>query len=162
MELLNINTPALLEGGNTKKEIENLALLLIEDTLEKGNPIELAEKIAATENLIKVIKDNDRYKTYVIDELGKYSGKFSTGSGTKIETCESGVKYNYDKCNDPVLADLYNQQRELDGRVKFRESFLKAVPPEGIDMTDVDSGELYKIYPPSKTSTTTYKVTLSK
>jgi hypothetical protein len=160
MELLNINTPALLEGGNTKTEIENLALLLIEDTLEKGNPIELAEKIAATENLIKVIKDNDRYKTYVVEELGKYSGKYSTGSGTKIEVCEAGVKYLYDKCNDPVLADLYNQKIELEGKIKFRESFLKAVSPEGTDIKVED--ELVTVYPPSKTSTTTYKVTLSK
>jgi hypothetical protein len=160
MELLNINTPALLEGGNTKSEIENLALLLIEDTLEKGNPIELAEKIAATENLIKVIKDNDRYKTYVIDELGKYSGKYSTGSGTKIEVCEAGVKYNYNKCNDPVLADLYNQKAELEGKIKFRESFLKAVSPEGTDIRVED--QLVTVYPPSKTSTTTYKVTLQK
>jgi hypothetical protein len=160
MELLNINTPALLEGGNTKSEIENLALLLIEDTLEKGTPIELAEKIAATENLIKVIKDNDRYKTYVVEELGKYSGKYSTGSGTKIEVCEAGVKYNYDKCNDPVLADLYNQKAELEGKIKFRESFLKAVSPEGTDIRVED--QLVTVYPPSKTSTTTYKVTLSK
>lgn len=160
MELITTTKPVLYEGGNTKKEIESLALLLVEDTLEKGTPIELAEKIAATENLIKTIKDNDRFKNYIIEELAKTQGKVATASGTKIEASEAGVKYHYDKCGDPVLNGLVADMEVLKAKVKQREDFLKTVPSEGMDIRHED--ELVTVYPPYKTSVSTYKVSLVK
>ena len=160
MELITTVKPALYEGGNTKKEIESLALLIVEETLQKGTPIELAEKIAATENLIKTIKDNSRFTDYVKEELAKTQGKYSTESGTRIEACEAGVKYHYDKTNDPVLNGLMADMEVLKAKVKQREDFLKTVPVEGLDIRHED--ELVTVYPPYKTSASTYKITLAK
>ena len=54
----------------------------------------------------------------------------------------------------PMFA-IYDQD------LKDRETFLKTIPESGIDHL-TDEGELIKIYKPSKTSTSSYKVTLAR
>jgi hypothetical protein len=155
MQLITTTSPLLYDGGNTKKEIESLALLVIEETLEKGTPIELAEKIAATENLIKVIKDNQRFTDYVKEELAKNSGKVTTGSGARIEEMEAGVKYDYSANTEWV--ELMLEENAIAKKRKALEERLKAIPA-GKLLVDEETGET--LIGPAKSSKTTYKVTL--
>jgi hypothetical protein len=157
MELITTSRPALYDGGNTKKEIESLALLLVEDVLEKGNPLELAERIAATENLIKALKENSRFTDYVKEELAKSSGKFSTPSGTRIEACEVSVSYDYSSNGDWLALD--SQEKEIKERKKALEEKLRKIP-SGKLLVDDQTGET--LIGPVKTSKSSYKVTLQK
>jgi hypothetical protein len=50
----------------------------------------------------------------------------------------------------------------LDAGIKKREAFCKAIDEKGEDFVNLETGEAYKVYPPYKTSTSTYKVTLAK
>jgi hypothetical protein len=160
MELTKINSLPVVVGANTKTEIESLANAIVSDILEKGNPLELAEMLSSTEYLVKTIKADSMFADYVKDELVKNNGKLTTSSGTKIEACETGTKYHFDKCNDPVLAALYEQQIRIKAEIDARESFLKAVPSSGMEIRHED--ELITVSRPYKTSTSSYKITLAK
>ncbi len=145
--------------GLSKVKIKEAALLAIQLVLDEGNPLEIAEALSSMELFIKEVKANDKFKNYVRDELEKEK-KFVSASGAKIELAETGTKYDFSKCNDPFLELFYSELEEAEKHIKFRESFLKTLPIEGQDIITKD-GELIKIYPPSKSSTSSYKVTLS-
>jgi hypothetical protein len=162
MEMVKYNSLPVVVGANTKKEIETLADALVTDLIDKGSPLELAEMLSSTEHLVKTIKSDKRYSEYVQVELNLRSGKFSTESGSKIEACEVGTKYHFDKCGDVELFMLEQRAESANNAVKERQEFLKKVPASGLDVVDPISGEVYKVYPPYKTSTTSYKVTLSR
>jgi hypothetical protein len=49
----------------------------------------------------------------------------------------------------------------LDEQIKDREKFLKSIPTEGIEIVDMD-GVVKRVYPPSKSSTSSVKTTISK
>lgn len=151
----------IFEQGLTKEDIPGVVNALVESVLEKGNPLEVAESIKVMEEIIEGVKKDKRYKSYSLDELAKY-GKagYTSPRGVKIEQFEAGTKYDYSQCGDEYLAELYDQQKSLEARVKEREAFLKTVTGSGLNILRGD--ELITVYPPSKTSTTTYKVTLSK
>jgi hypothetical protein len=148
-----------ITNGLTKSKIESLALVAVDSVLEQGNPLHVAEALSGMEAFIKMVKENDRFRDYVREELQKSQGTHTTDSA-KIEACEAGVKYLFDKCNNPILEGLYASQAALDLQVKERETFLKSVPKAGLEITHED--ELVTVYPPYKKSTSTYKVTLSK
>ena len=157
MELIKTSRPALVEGGQSKTDISKLASEIINESFDRGNVLELVEKIAATEELIKQIKGDVAFKNYALEKI---ENGYTSESGTRIEQCEAGTKYHFEKCNDPVLRNLYTRREVIDDKIKEREAFLKTVPSSGIEILFGD--ELVKVYHPYKTSVTTYKVTLSK
>jgi len=164
MELqLQTASPVLfIQGDYSKTSIHKLATMLIEQVLEIGNPLELAEQIAASENLIKSIKEDKRFADYVREQLDQYKGKFNTESATKIEAAEVGTKYDFSVCNDVILTNHEKELEKAEFMVTNRKGFLKNVPPEGLIITDALTGETWTVYPPSKTSTSSYKITLAK
>jgi len=91
------------------------------------------------------------------ENVGQKSFQFHNA---KFEIKETGVKYDFSKCEDEVLTRLYSQQSELDAKVKSRESMLKTVPAKGMIITDEETGETFTVYPPAKSSTTSVAVTL--
>jgi hypothetical protein len=159
MQLIQTTLPALIEGVS-KTELQNIATSLVDEVLDRGIPFEMAEKIAATEQLIKMMKADKRLINYVREELDKYKGKYTTESGSKIEAAETGSAYDFTNCNDPVLLEMQENLDMAEIQIKARKEFLKTVPKEGIDIRHED--ELITIYPPSKSSTSSYKITLSK
>jgi hypothetical protein len=96
------------------------------------------------------------------EEVAKYGkGGYVTPRGAKFELAEVGYKYDWNACQDPILEQLESEVNSLKDRLKQRQEFLKTVPKEGIDII-FDGGEVCRIYPPIKTSTSSYKVTLPK
>lgn len=155
------NLPAIT-AGFTKTQISTVAKVAVTEVLENGNVLEVAEAISGMEAFIKEVKSDKRFTDYVREETSKHNGKFQSSSGTKIELAETGTKYDYSNCNDADLIDLYNQQIALEEKIKSREAMLKALPLEGIDLAMQTTGEILKVYPPAKTSTSSYKITLAK
>jgi hypothetical protein len=134
----------------------------VNDIIENGNALPAAEALSAMESFVKEVKGNKQYIDFVRDEISKHGKAANTASGTKLELAEVGTKYDFSKCEDPKLIELIRKIDALDVELDNRKDFLKTVPLSGLLVTDETTGETYKVYPPSKTSTSSYKVTIAK
>ncbi|HEX8331895.1 MAG TPA: hypothetical protein VF622_04690, partial [Segetibacter sp.] len=77
-----------------------------------------------------------------------------------IEACETGSAYHFENCNDPELTELEQALLSAKSAVDARKAFLKTVPKGGMDVRYRD--ELITVYPPYKTSNSSFKITLAK
>ncbi len=74
-----MNLPSLIKDTYTKKEIQEVALNIITEITEGGKPVlEVVEKIAATEELIKQIKANSLFKEAALSEIEKHKKIYFT------------------------------------------------------------------------------------
>lgn len=144
----------------TKDERQSFITQVIE-RIETGtaDPLETHLQIKCMEEVVKSITSHPTYKAQVLEAAQK-EGKNFTFHNHKFDIKEAGTKYDFSQCNDLHLQALYQLQNQTDESIKAKESFLKTVPQEGVLITDEFTGETYKVYPPSKTSTTTVSVTL--
>lgn len=120
-----------------------------------ANPLKVHLQVKCLEDLIKQLTSSTEYRNFLLDEASKY-GKSFEFQNAKFETKEMGVKYDYSQCNDPIHASLEIQIEELTESLKNREKFLKSLSLEGQDILIDD--EVIRVYPPSKSSTTTISV----
>ena len=135
---------------------------LVQTTIERIangelSPLKAHLQVKAMEDIIDGITKDKTYKEMLLDEAAKYGKTFEFGNG-KFSTKETGVRYAYDQCNDPVLSELMEQNDKLLEQIKLRQKFLQTVPSEGMDIRVND--ELVTVYPPAKSSTTSVTVTL--
>ena len=144
-----------------KQQIKQMATELVSNLSENGNVIEAIETLARMELLIKEIKSNNDFTEYALSEIAKFGKLHTTSSGTKIELAEVGTKYHFELCNDEILKDLEEQFANIESQIQARKDFLKTIPGEGLDIITA-GGELVRIYPPYKTSTSSFKTTISK
>jgi hypothetical protein len=161
MENLNYSLP-VISAGYTKTQLKIAADNVVNDIIENGNALPAAEALSAMESFVKEVKGNKQYIDFVRDEIAKHGKAANTGFGTKIELAEVGTKYDFSKCEDPKLVDLQSMIEALNADLESRKDFLKTVPLSGLLVTDESTGETYKVYPPNKTSTSSYKVTIAK
>lgn len=143
----------------TKTQIKSMANVSVFEIVEDGKIIEAVELISVMEQFIKEVKANPDYLNAVCDEVAKY-GKAKETESMKIELAEVGVKYNFDVCGDPIIKDLQWQLDNLEAKVKERKEFLKTVPSGGMSLVMDD--EIVTVYPPAKSSTSSYKTTIKK
>ena len=145
----------------TKEQRESFALDLI-DKIDSGNvdPLKVHLQVKCMEDVVKLINANTNYKKAILESAENVGQKSFHFHNAKFEIKETGVKYDFSKCEDEVLTRLYSQQSELDAKVKSRESMLKTVSAKGMIITDEETGETFTVYPPAKSSTTSVAVTL--
>jgi len=144
-----------------KTTLKRMASTTMEELMENGRIIEAADMIAKMEFFMKELKNNPEYVDYLRYEVAKYGGAHTTPSGTRIELAEVGTKYDYVFCEDDILNDLVISRLALEEQIKERQEFLKNLPSEGIEIIS-RYGEVKRIYPPSKSSTSSIKCTISK
>jgi hypothetical protein len=161
MENLNYSLP-VISAGYTKTQLKIAADSVVSDIIENGNALPAAEALSAMESFVKEVKGNKQYIDFVRDEIAKHGKAANTASGTKLELAEVGTKYDFSRCEDPKIIELENKINLLDSELADRKDFLKTVPLSGLLVTDEETGETYKVYPPAKTSTSSYKVTIAK
>lgn len=124
----------------------------VEDGFERA--VELSGKLDFIAKVCLEAKNSLKEKTIKEVEDG-FSAK-----GYKVEVCEAGVSYDYSRCNDSEYKKLIDSMNALQKRIKDREKFLKSLKPEGFEYADSETGEVIKLYPPVKKSTTTTRFTL--
>lgn len=127
------------------------------NAVEQGtlNPLELAVKMGW---MIKAWEDaKPRIMPDILSEIGKH-GRSAFLYGSEVVPMETGTKYDYSLCGDVVLNNLLNQRDALDKKIKVRQDFLKGLPSDGLTSVNEDTGECTKLMPPTKTSTSSYKV----
>jgi len=145
----------------TKTQLRIIAQQTIFNSLETGNVIDMADAFAKVEFLIKEIKSSPAYIDYLREEVSKYGKLHTTSSGTKMELAEVGTKYDYQTCNDSELVKLNDQLLSIENAIKERQTFLKTLPISGMDVI-MEGGEVCRLYPPIKTSTSSVKCTIAK
>lgn len=150
------------QKGLTKVDIKEMASNAVENLMINGNPLQIAEALSGMEMFVKEVKEDKKYKDYVREEAEKYPFGYVSKSGAKIECAEVGNSYDFSQCNDPYLPSMESQVIKFADKVKERKEFLKAVPVSGLVITNEEDGETVKIYPPTKSSTSSIKVTLAK
>lgn len=142
----------------SKSERQTFAECVIDGLMEgKIDPLKVHLQVKCMEDLIKQITSNEVYKDILVTEASKY-GKAFEHYNSKFEIKEMGVKYDFDNCGDPVLQSLEQQLESIQSQVKERQKFLRTIPESGLEILIDD--ELVKVFPPTKTSTTTVTINL--
>ncbi|HEV7620105.1 MAG TPA: hypothetical protein VGO09_00150 [Flavisolibacter sp.] len=153
---LNSVLPAL-HSNITKRQINELAEKSVANAMEDGNVFPLAEAIAVVEEFAKTIRKSEPYIQCLRDELQKHNGRLTTGSGSKIELCEAGVRYDYS--NHPEWRILDEQIAILEKQKKNIEEKLKKIESGKLHV-DTETGEV--IEGALRKSKSTYRITLAK
>jgi hypothetical protein len=140
-----------------KKTLKQMAAEEAADYLERGDdvtPIYIQAKRVAD----YCTEFASNLKERVVEEREAFSKQETIRIyGATVSVAEMGVRYDYSKCNDAEWTELNNQIKELEKQRKAREKFLQALSkPES--KFDEESGEVYKIFPPRRTSTTSPKL----
>lgn len=145
----------------TKEQRQSFASQIIEGAIDGLiNPLDIHLQLKCMEDIVKQITSNPAFKDAVLDEAQKHSAKSFEYQHAKIEIKEVGSKFDYSKSNDIEYNSLFAESDLISKKLKERESFLKTIPDEGIEIIDKETGEAVTIYKPSKTSTTSVVVTL--
>jgi hypothetical protein len=159
---LELTTTSILSLFDTTKEQRHDFVMRVVESLDSGNSDALNThfQVKCMESIIKDLNENTRYKSSVLAAVESYGQKSFEYRNSKVEVKEVGVKYDFSKCEDPILVELYRRQEELKVAVKARETLLKAVSEKGMILTEAESGETFTVYPPAKSSTTSVAITL--
>ena len=124
------------------------------------DPIEFIVKIKGLSTALYEVEKNREVKELVIREIEK-TGKSVSWNGAMLTVRETGVRYDFTGCNDPVYASLLKQKTEIETKMKEREAFLKNVP-EDTTVVDEETGECYTLNPAIRTATESYAIQFGK
>lgn len=156
-------TNAATFHGLVKAKIFETGIGLFE-YLETVKFFAAVDKVINGDSASKIQPDKE-FIDYTGEQIKLNSDKdnFTTGRGVKFTVAETGTSYDFSNCNDPVLIRLEEQAKEAAEKVKQRKEFLKTVDSStGLVITDTDSGETITVYPPVKTSKSSFKISLPK
>jgi len=135
-------------------ELANQIAAGVEAGLE--DPLELLIKM----NFLSKAIEEARKKILpsCLEELDLHGQKASI-SGVNLTQKEAGVRYNFSNCEiwnqkDKEVKKITEERKDLEGRLKGLKK------PETI--LDEETGELIKLVPPSKTSSTTIEIRFPK
>ena len=149
-----LTTTNILSLFQTNKSERQSFVTDVIERLESGeaDPIKVHAQCKKMEDIVKALTGNEIYKSVLIEAVERNGKKFNSYDA-EFSVKEAGVKYDYSQCNDDQINQLQKDADDLAEVIKSRQSFLKTIPANGIDIITLD-GEGVRIYPPSKTSTT--------
>ena len=140
---------------------QELAKCLIQPLMDgEVDPIEFIVKVKGLQSALAEVDKNKAVKNIIVREITKF-GKQTSWNGATLTLRETGVKYDYSVCNDPVYRNLLQQKEALDKQLKEREQFLKSVPA-GTTILDEETGEVYQLAPALRMATESYAVSFAK
>ncbi len=151
--ILPDNNPLL---NFSKKDISSI-VSNVSNRLNEGfeDPIKALVIGRKLDELAKVY--NESIRQFVSGKIRLQKGEELVIYGTSITEGETGVRYDYSKCNDGEWDFLTSQIEPLLEKRKAREEFLKTLRKEFIDE---DTGEV--IQPPLRTGKMGYKLSFKK
>ncbi|MCW3466527.1 hypothetical protein [Chitinophaga nivalis] len=142
----------------TKSNISILAGHIVQDVIEGfEDPLKVVVVLEGIKSICEEARKG--ITSYVIEELDKYQDQQVARLDAKIEPFQSGIKYDFSR--DVIWQRISDKIKPLQEELKAREAFLKSLKKMTIE-TDPDSGETFEVYPPGKTSTSSFKIILAK
>jgi hypothetical protein len=159
---LQINKPMELQQifETTKEQRAEFTYQLIE-RLNAGelDPLKTHLQVKALEDMLETLKANKDYKDAVL-QAAVLNGKDFEYMSAKFNIREVGVKYDFSKCESPAYDEIMTEYNSAAKAKKDMEDFLKKVPHQGLDIINGVTGEVTRVYPPAKSSTTSVAVSL--
>lgn len=126
------------------------------------DPVQTYIAIRRMEKAIELFKENPEVNAIVQAEIEKYGKDGAAVGDCTLKIKEAGVRYDFKACNDRRYEDLLSTEKAASADRKDREKFLKGVPAAGQTVVNEDTGEVFTIYPPAKSSKTTIETTFKK
>ena len=148
MESLHINSIT----QSTKAELESLAGVLFENS--EGYEMELYIFAKKLETLSKLLQELSNETA--LNEAEKLKGEIMYGY--EINVRETGVKYDYSKCNYAPYNNLISQKKQIESEQKTMEALLKAIS-KPTEIADSETGEILTVKPPIRTAGTSIVLT---
>ena len=157
-ELSTINILSLFQTTKAERAtfVDNV-ITNIEN--ESVDPLKIHLQLKSLIDISEQLLDHETYRKYLLAAAEKNGKKF-TYQNAEFSIKEVGTKYNWEKCDDVELSDLLLQTENLKEKLKAKQDFLKKVPLAGLAVLNEETGETYKVYPPSKSSTTAVSISL--
>lgn len=142
----------------TRSECGRFSAQII-DSVKSGevNPHEVLVLFRALQNVSESVLN--AIKEEINTEADRYSEKNFEVFGAKIEKAELGTKYKYEACGDFVWEERKAMVDNAMYLLKEREAFLRQLK-EPMTVVNESTGEVVKIMPPPKFSTSGLKVFL--
>lgn len=173
MQTQELTTTSILSLFETTKVERQDFVIGVVEALDNGNvdPLKIHLQVKCMEDIITQLTSMDekknkgsihfakKYRDHLLTSVQAYGQKSFEFQNSKVEIKETGTKYDYSQCNDREIIELTEEQEKIAVKIKARETLLKALPLEGIERVD-ENGEVVRIYPPSKSSTTSVAITL--
>lgn len=172
METLELTSSSILALFETNKDQRASFVNQLVHEMEEGlvDPLKVKLQLKCIEDVIEMLTNRDpkknknaqaavRFNDLVLDAASKYGKEFQVHNA-EFSIRETGVKYDFSLCGDIQLDRILPEYDRISGIVTSRKDFLKSIPSEGIEMIDPEDGEVYRAFPPSKTSTTSIAVKL--
>lgn len=119
------------------------------------DPLAILRQLKMVEKLIADLLTDKELDDHFLTEAEKYKEKTFNHIDTKFTIAETGVKYDYNACGDPVWLDLNKKLTEIKENMKVREKFLQNA---GEGFVEPNSGVF--VNKPPRTSKTKVTVTL--
>lgn len=121
------------------------------------NPLDVIANFRKIEKVIDGVMKTPGILDSMIAEYDKYGQKEVEYNGVVLSKVESGVKYDYSNCGDMEYNLLVAKQKEIEKAIKERKRFLDGIPENGTTILNEETGEVIKLMPKTKTSTTILK-----
>jgi hypothetical protein len=121
------------------------------------NPLKVRVWIKTMEEILERVKKETADSQ--LREAEKYAEKSFQFAGATLTKSEHGTKYNYAVCGDTTWERLDVDAKTAISKRSMREEFLKSLK-EPLTIVDEMTGEVVKINPPVKTSTTGLNVSI--
>jgi hypothetical protein len=137
------------ENMPSSKESADLMIKKLIHEVKDGaiDPIKMRVFFKHLERVISEVVDACDQE--ILSAAEKYGERFSL-MDAEVQIKVNGSKYAYDLTQDVVLPGLYEQQEALKEKIKTREKFLQAVPEDGLEIVNDETGEMVRVYRPYK------------
>lgn len=155
------NTLQLLTDSRSISEYAREAVAAI--TEGQVDPLTAFVNINKIKKVVEEVGKNTEVTRTVVDYIGQRGDAREglTVGDCKAQVCEAGITYDFSECSDPTLTELYTEADAIKERIKARENFLKGIDGH-MTVIDENTGEAITLYPPSRSSKTTVKLTFKK
>lgn len=159
METPNTPMSALRLMPSKASEVAVFSKGIIEAVkLGNANPLEVLVMLRSLEAVSELVREE--IEGNVLTEAEKHSEKKFEAFGALLEKTELATKYNYAKSGDIEWERLKTDADTAKSRLNERETFLKTLK-EPLVTVNEETGEVYKVYPPFKTSKSGVRVYLA-
>lgn len=123
----------------------------------KENPLKVLVWCKTVEEVVERVRKET--KENQLTAAFNYAEKRFEFAGATIEKAELGTKYDYSTCGDIEWERLDAEVKGLIEKRGIREDFLKSLKGP-LTLVNEETGQVYRILPPVKKSTTGLKVTI--
>lgn len=162
-------TPDLTKKG-VAKAASNIYSSIMEGNMSAIDVAIMFKFVDETNKQLKELSDDNGKNGFVdlvreeIERNADDGKSYTSRHGVKFELYEAATKFDYESCGDPVWNRMNKELEILKVKMKEREAFLKTLKESvTLNVVDPDTSEFHEnveIYPPVKTSTSTYKQTM--